>query len=125
MLQNHPTFFIALFAISKVGAVPSLINTNLSEGALLHCLKIANTRIFLFDPAYEAQVATVFADDQNIGISLYAYGELTEKDQQKSALEGVTTLTESFLNTMNDEDIDERYMKTVQPTDPAMLIYTR
>lgn len=33
MHQNHPTFYIVFWAIRKIDAIPSLINTNLSKAA--------------------------------------------------------------------------------------------
>ena len=72
--QNHWTFFIALWAISKIG-VMSLVNTNLQEEALLHCMTIAEARVLLFDSIYESQIATISNAACDAGISPCAYGE--------------------------------------------------
>ncbi|KAI8388047.1 uncharacterized protein BYT42DRAFT_611126 [Radiomyces spectabilis] len=124
MEQNHPTFYIALLAILKIGAVPSLINTNLSEDSLLHCVKICGTKLFLFDPAYEAQVATIAEEcTQALGVSLFAYGEATEENELPP-LAIAPTITPSVLAAYPDKDTSESYLKGIQNSDAAMLIYT-
>ncbi|KAG0185460.1 hypothetical protein DFQ28_009287 [Apophysomyces sp. BC1034] len=123
MLQNHPTFYVLLLAILKIGAVPALINTNLSDDSLLHCIKIANARTFIFDPVYEQQVSTVNTALDDLGISLYAYGEATE-DHDLPPLGIAPTITPSFLASYSDKDTSEEYIKGITISDPAMLIYT-
>lgn len=124
MHQNHPTFYITLLAISKIGAVPSLINTNLSNNSLLHCIKIANTKLFLFDPVYESQVASILQACQELNIELVSYGEATE-EYELPHLSFALTLTPSVLSRFSDKDTNEKYLKGVQPSDAAYLIYTR
>ncbi|RCH79094.1 hypothetical protein CU098_000328, partial [Rhizopus stolonifer] len=121
MLQNHPTFFITLFAISKIGALPSFVNTNLVDQSLLHCVKIASSKMFIFDPIYEQQVSAIM--DQCPGIIFVAYGESTE-EYERSPLPFAQTLTPSALNTFPDSDTDEALIKGRKLTDPAYLIYT-
>lgn len=53
MQQNHPCILIALWATLRIGAVPALINNNLSQDPLLHCLTVAKTSLLLFDRVYE------------------------------------------------------------------------
>ncbi|KAI8338476.1 hypothetical protein BC941DRAFT_494154 [Chlamydoabsidia padenii] len=120
MHQNHPTFFISLLAISKIGAVPSLINNNLADDALLHCINIAEAKIFLFDPVYEQQVATI--TDRTNNVQFYAYGEATETTEISVAL--CPALTPKILQAYSDRDTDEKYLKGVGNSDAAFLIYT-
>lgn len=124
MHQNHPTFFIALLGISKIGAVPSLINTNLSDDSLLHCIRIANTKLFLFDPVYEGPVKTVFEACQVLKVKLVAYGETTY-ESELPPLAIAPTLTQSILDRFSDKDTSEEPLRDVQPADAAYLIYTR
>ncbi|CEP13847.1 hypothetical protein [Parasitella parasitica] len=123
MHQNHPTFFITLFAISKIGAVPSLINTNLADDSLLHCIKIANAKLFLFDPIYESQVNTIAEATKELNVRLIAYGESTQK-ADLAPLAIALTLNPSILARFSEKDTSEEYLKGVQPNDPAYLIYT-
>ncbi|KAI8887112.1 acetyl-CoA synthetase-like protein [Backusella circina FSU 941] len=123
MHQNHPTFFIAFFAISKIGAIPSLINTNLSDSSLLHCIKIADTKHFLFDPVYAKQVETIAQSCGELNINLIAYGEENETHDIPN-LSFSYSLNPSELVRYSDEDTSEKYLKGVQATDAACLIYT-
>ncbi|CAO3610190.1 unnamed protein product [Cunninghamella blakesleeana] len=120
MHQNHPTFFITLFAISKIGAIPSLINNNLADNSLLHCVKIAEAKLFLFDPVYEKQVSTII--DRAEGVSFYGYGEATELVDHSIDL--CPTITPSVLKDFSTKDTDEKYLKGITNSDPAYLIYT-
>ncbi|KAI8081974.1 uncharacterized protein B0P05DRAFT_538856 [Gilbertella persicaria] len=123
MHQNHPTFFITLLAISKIGAVPSLINTNLADASLLHCIKIADTKMFIFDPVYEAQVASVLQGCQEMNVNLIAYGEATE-ESEFGPLSFGSVLTPSVLSQFSDADTSERPLRGIKFSDPAYLIYT-
>ncbi|KAI9247630.1 hypothetical protein BY458DRAFT_560336 [Sporodiniella umbellata] len=123
MLQNHPTFYITLFAISKLGAVPALINTNLSDKSLWHCVRVAESKLFLFDPVYEAQLATIQEDAIHAGVRCVAYGESTEL-QELPALAFAPTLTPSILTLHSDKDTSEAPLKAIKLSDPAYLIYT-
>ncbi|KAI8883376.1 acetyl-CoA synthetase-like protein [Backusella circina FSU 941] len=123
MHQNHPTFFTMYFAISKIGAVPSLINTNLSEGSLFHCIKIADTQHFLFDPLYANQVETIAQSCQEMNINMIAYGEANEL-QDIPDLSFARSLNPSELAGYSEEDTPEEYLSGIQATDPACLIYT-
>lgn len=124
MLQNHPTFFILLFAISKIGAVPSLLNTNLSDNSLLHCIRLTDTKLFLFDSTYESQVATIIDSLRELNINLYCYGESTESTEAPP-LAFATTITPSTLSNYSDKDTSDEYIKNAGKSDPAYLIYTR
>lgn len=124
MLQNHPTFFILLFAICKIGAIPSLINTNLSDESLLHCIKIADTKFFIFDSLYANQTATILGACRDINVKLYCYGESVE-DTDIDPVPFAPSLTPSLLSNYSDKDTSEEYLKGVTPGDAAYLIYTR
>lgn len=113
-----------MLAISKIGGIPSFINTNLSEDPLLHCIKIANAKLFLFDPVYEPQVATVKDACQELNARLVAYGETTF-ESELPPLSIAPTLTQSTLARFSTEDTSEELIRDVQSADAAYLIYTR
>jgi acyl-CoA synthetase (AMP-forming)/AMP-acid ligase II len=124
MLQNHPTFFIMLFAICKIGAIPSLINTNLSDESLLHCVKIADAKIFCFDSLYADQVATIADACRDINVNLFCYGESTE-DANADPVSFAVPITPNLLSKYSDKDTSEKYLKGVGIEDAVFLIYTR
>ncbi|CDS11756.1 hypothetical protein LRAMOSA04019 [Lichtheimia ramosa] len=123
MHQNHPTFLITFWAISKIGAIPSLINYNLSGDALLHCLTVAKSKIFLFDPMFEDQVATIAqAAQKDAGVQLAAYGEATEF--QETSCQLAPALVPSVLRHYSAEDTSEHLLKGIGLKDVCFLIYT-
>lgn len=127
MQQNHPCIIIALWATLRIGAIPALINNNLSQDPLLHCLTVAKTKLLLFDPLYEKQVATIAEiAAKEKGITLSAYGEATEFDDNATC-QIAPCLTPSVLRQYStiDDDIGEACLKGVNPYTPALLIYTR
>lgn len=124
MHQNHPTFFILQLAISKIGAIPSFINTNLTEASLFHCIQIADTKLFLFDPVYAEQVSTVINQCQDLSVRLYSYGENT-LEKEVDQLPFAKSLTPDVLSQYSDSDTSEDYLKGIGLGDAAYLIYTR
>ena len=124
MEQNHPTFFIVFWAILKIGAIPAIININLSEDPLLHCLSVAESSLFLFDPMYENQVATIANAAHEKGMRLAAYGEATEFDDTTTSNLG-PALTPNVLSKYSDEDTDESLIRGVALPDLGILMYTR
>ncbi|KAI7861336.1 hypothetical protein BDF14DRAFT_1734405 [Spinellus fusiger] len=123
MLQNHPTFFIALFAISKVGAIPALLNTNLKGKSLEHCVGVTNSKLLLFDPIYEEQVHSIRPLLENQQVKSFAYGEATSINDT-SCLSSPMALTSDVLSNYSDEYTDEDRIKDTPESDPAFLIYT-
>lgn len=122
MQQNHPCILIALWATLRIGAVPALINNNLSQDPLLHCLTVAKTSLLLFDRVYEPLVATVAEAAKEKGINSVA----TEFDNSATC-QIAPCLTPSTLRQFSatDEDIGEACLKGITPYTPCVLIYTR
>lgn len=54
--QNTDTFIFLLFAIWSLGAVPALVNYNLTGNALVHCVKRAASRLVLVDPTIAGSI---------------------------------------------------------------------
>ncbi|KAI9020681.1 hypothetical protein CLU79DRAFT_703920 [Phycomyces nitens] len=123
MHQNHPTFYIVLLAISKIGAIPALINTNLSGDSLAHCITVAKATMLIFDPVYEAKVNSIGGKLSGQNIRLYAYGESTETGEIPD-LPIAPAITPRFLERFSDRDTSESYLKGVNLQDAAYLIYT-
>ena len=49
MIKNRPELLIILSASGKIGAIASLINTDLHEKSLEHCLKVTPGKIIIID----------------------------------------------------------------------------
>jgi acyl-CoA synthetase (AMP-forming)/AMP-acid ligase II len=54
--QNTDTFIFLLFALWSLGAVPALINYNLTSKPLAHCVRKATARLVLIDPTVASNV---------------------------------------------------------------------
>lgn len=49
MMTNRPEFLITFCAIAKIGAIGSLINTDLRESSLEHCVKLTPGKLIIID----------------------------------------------------------------------------
>lgn len=49
MMMNRPEFLVIYTALGKIGTVSSLINTELREKSLVHCLKLNPSDVFIVD----------------------------------------------------------------------------
>ncbi|KAK4186293.1 hypothetical protein QBC35DRAFT_274042 [Podospora australis] len=54
--QNTDTFIFLALALWAIGAVPALVNYNLTGKSLSHCVKRANARLMLIDPTIAGNV---------------------------------------------------------------------
>ena len=48
MIENRIEFFVAVVAVMKLGAIGGLINTNLRENPLRHCVTVTESKVCLF-----------------------------------------------------------------------------
>ena len=61
LAPNHPDYFAAWAGISRTGATVALLNTNLEDRALAHCLHVADARALLVAPSLQDAYATAAA----------------------------------------------------------------
>ena len=64
-MSNSPEFEFVVYALSKLGAVSSLMNSNLRDDTLLHCVRIGQSKLVVTTPdlaGYAADVATRIGD---------------------------------------------------------------
>lgn len=48
MLENRIEFVVAVLAVMKIGGIAALINTNLREDPLTHCITLINSKLCIF-----------------------------------------------------------------------------
>ena len=70
-LENRPELLMAYSAMGKIGAANSMINTNLRQESLLHCLKLNPANVFIIgeevlDAFEEVKDDLDLGEDQNI-----------------------------------------------------------
>jgi acyl-CoA synthetase (AMP-forming)/AMP-acid ligase II len=56
---NKPDFLFIWMGLLAIGAIPALINYNLTSTPLLHCITAADATIFIFDSEIAANVETI------------------------------------------------------------------
>ena len=71
MMTNRPEFLMIFYALGKIGAIASLINIDLREMTLMHCLKLTPGKLIIIDEnCYESFNAVKqdldLSDDQNL-----------------------------------------------------------
>lgn len=71
-LTNKPDFLFLWLAIWSLGALPAFINYNLTESALVHCVKVSNMSLFICDddPAVVELVSPATPAIENAGASV-------------------------------------------------------
>jgi citronellyl-CoA synthetase len=62
MMENRIEFLAAFVAIGKLGAVASMINTNLRGKQLTHCVSVTQSKAWMFGEEFVDAVAEVKAD---------------------------------------------------------------
>lgn len=84
--QNTDTFIFLILALWALGAVPALINYNLSGSPLTHCIKRATTRLVLIDPVVSGNVG----DDVRSELSQTSFEVVTpELERQMLSMEPI------------------------------------
>ncbi|KAK0648896.1 hypothetical protein B0T16DRAFT_371603 [Cercophora newfieldiana] len=105
--QNTDSFIFLLFAVWSLGAIPALINYNLSGHALAHCVKRAAARLVLVDPT----VAGNIGDDVRAELSDVSF-------------EVVTLGLELDMLGMDPVRPEDELRSEVQADDMGILIFT-
>ncbi|KAI1608178.1 putative bifunctional fatty acid transporter/acyl-CoA synthetase [Exophiala viscosa] len=116
---NTPEMVITCLALSKLGSVMALINTNLRDATLQHCLNVANADLIIVTPDLAAFAPTGIS---RLVLNLYSFNEPGpatghgDDDHDKTVIR--VTLdelcrTEPFFSTRNQ-----------RLADVAILIYT-
>lgn len=72
-MENRVEFICLLVALHKIGAVASLINTNLTGNALVHCLSITGSKTCIFGEERLAAVDDVRAEASATGLERYLF----------------------------------------------------
>ncbi|KAK4124282.1 acetyl-CoA synthetase-like protein [Parathielavia appendiculata] len=105
--QNTDTFVFLLFALWALGAVPALINYNLTGKPLAHCVKKAKARLVLIDPVVAGNV-----------------GEDVRSELSQVSFEVVTPETETQMLSHDAARPPDEDRANVTPDGMGILIYT-
>ena len=105
--QNSDTFIFLWFGLWAIGAKPAFINYNLTGHALIHCLKVSETKICLVDPNVVEQVT----DEVRAAVSDVRFITFSREVEAEACAAPATR----FPDEIRSED---------DPINMAMLIYT-
>ncbi|KAK8032009.1 fatty acid transporter [Apiospora arundinis] len=103
---NCPEYLMLLFALNGIGACAALLNCNLTGKALVHCAKIAAARYVLTENGVRHLVDPVEQELAQSGIKAVHF------DRQR--IEGLPDIG----------PIPRSRRQNLDPTDPAVLLYT-
>ncbi|KAI8627912.1 fatty-acyl-CoA synthase [Xylariaceae sp. FL1651] len=103
---NTPEYLLLMFALEAIGAVPALINYNLTGAALIHSVKLATSRYVIADEDVRALVSPVEPELSDAGIQTIYYSP-------------------TFLGALNDREPLPKSRRTgLDPLGPGNLLYT-
>jgi fatty-acyl-CoA synthase len=104
LMPNRPEYFAIWVGISRMGAVVSLINTNLRDAALAHCIGVASAKHLIVEGSLAAALASA-----------------TPHLEARPAVWGADQID---LSGMSEEPFAEDAFADVLQADTALHIYT-
>lgn len=78
MLENQPEFVCIWLGLSKIGVVTALINYNLRQRSLAHCINIVNCSAFIFE-ANMLEAVKEIKDNLDVALKLYCWTSPEQK----------------------------------------------
>ena len=73
IMENRIEFLTSLIALNKLGVIAALINTNLTGRALIHCIKITDSRMCIFGEERLDEVNQVRNEEDLAGIERWLF----------------------------------------------------
>lgn len=111
---NSPEMVITCLALSKLGAVAALINTNLRGEALQHCIDIARAKYIISTPDIAAFITY---DLPHLSLNLFSFDDIKWSEPQPERL--LTLTSQEWLQTIPTPSTVPQDL-----ADVTMLIYT-
>ncbi len=111
-MKNSPEFIFSWLGLWSIGAAPAMINYNLAENALTHCLNISGANVMLVDddPVFTARLAAVVGPSE---------GKLPIR------LVVMDGETKAKISIMRADRPADAYREVVKGDWPMCLFYTR
>jgi len=81
LMDNRPEYLFAMTALSRVGAISALINTNVTGKALAHAIRVCDPQRMVVGTEHAAKVREVLDDDANFD-SLSADQIFEQRDEE-------------------------------------------
>ncbi|KAG0312559.1 hypothetical protein BGZ99_009390 [Dissophora globulifera] len=133
MMHNSPLFIITWLALLKIAVVPAFINSQIAGAVLIHSLKVAMAKLFIFDYELAPIVQASVGEIKDLGYDLYTitskqqvhgihYSHLSESARQ--SIEIPTFFGYVEWEHQSTDGFPKSVRKHVDMKDPAALIYT-
>ena len=117
MIENRVEFVVTVLAVMKIGAIAALINTNLREEPLRHCITLINSKICVFGTEVADGIDSV---RQQLGLE-DGSGFLVWRDGDDAIPEWARDLD---VLSHNQDDSNPPETKNITIGDTAMYIFT-
>ncbi len=113
LMPNKPEYVIAWLGIIRAGGVAALLNTNLTENSLAHCISIVDAKHLIVDVELEHNLATALPHLYSPPV-IWAWG---------GAIKAAENLDEALENALPGA-LDKAAKPALTINDPALYIYT-
>lgn len=117
---NKPSLLFVWLGLLCIGAVPAMINYNLISKPLLHCITVADSKLFIFDSEIAPNVEAIKDDLTTAGIRYISLVDPTEKVD----LSWTECLHEYEIDAESDKRPPDSLRSGAKLTDMEMLMYT-
>ncbi|KAL1953559.1 hypothetical protein VTO42DRAFT_2586 [Malbranchea cinnamomea] len=137
-MSNTPEMVVSILALSKLGAVAALLNTNLRDDTLRHCLGVAGATTVLSTPELADAIASVLSAQSSsspptphfvLNFGSFASSSSSSSSSSSAApASSVSSITDilslSSLPPASSPAVTSLGAARAKPTDLACLIYT-
>jgi len=118
VMENKAEFIAWWLALTKIGAQVAMINYNIKQKGLIHCIKVANSKAVIFDVDTEENLHGVEGELE--GVRLMYWGGIPTQPFKK--VEAVTH--DMLLNYSRDDSSFKAMRKGIKMSDNFGFIYT-
>jgi acyl-CoA synthetase (AMP-forming)/AMP-acid ligase II len=117
MMDNRPDFVFVLLGLSRLRAITSLINTNVTGVGLTHAINICKPKAVLFGDEHSEAISEVLSTLQGVDGKVWMHAE----DGKASAPQGTERMNELFAK---ESDARPTGLRTPSTSDVMCYIYT-
>lgn len=75
LMENRPEFVMIWLGLSKLGVVTGLINSNLKNTSLAHCINVINSKVVIFSSSLGTSIDSALPHIKDSSIAFYHVGK--------------------------------------------------
>ncbi|XP_077988526.1 long-chain fatty acid transport protein 2-like [Glandiceps talaboti] len=122
LMYNEPAFFWTVFGLAKVGIKGALLNVNLRNESLVHCLDISNAKVIIVGEVFSDQLLQALHQIsetlQEKGISVWYLGSI------QSPVSPIIQNIQSELRETEDKIIPRECRRRLNKDDALLYLFT-